>query len=135
MPSTRVAASSAVGSTSRDDARAGVREHDDREARVVGVRLAADEAAALERRELARHAGGRDAEPLGEVEAAQAAVGRAVQLEQQGDVVEAEAVMAGQRHVDVAHHDGARVGELEGGRECSGCFGGAMPHSISLTSR
>ena len=131
-PSTRAAASSAVGSTSCDDAGAGVGQHDEREARVVRVRLAADEAAALHRGELARDAGGRDAEPLGEVEPAQAPVGRAVQLEQERDVVEAEAVVPGEGHVDVAHDDGARVGELESGREGCGCGRGshARQHTI-----
>src|SRR5438105_2319561 len=81
---------------------------------VVRVGLAADEAAPLERCQLPRDAGGRDAEAVGQVEPAQPPLGRAVELEQQSHVVEPEPVMAGQGHVDVTDDDGAGVGELEG---------------------
>src|SRR5258707_1370485 len=60
---------------------------------------------------------------------------RAVELEQERHVVEAEAVMAGQRHVDVADDDGACVGELKGGRERCGCVRCSHAGTISLTGR
>ena len=101
LPSTRVAASSAVGTHVADDARPGLGQDDDREPGVVGVRLAPDQAPALERRQLAGDAGGRDAEPVGEVEAAEARVRCGVELEQQREIVEPEAVMALERRIDV----------------------------------
>ena len=108
-----------------DDARPGLGQDDDREAGVVGVRLAPDQAPALERRQLAGDAGGRDAEPLGEVEAPEARVRCGVELEQQREIVESEAVMALERRIDVAHDDRARVGELEDGREGGSRIGGS----------
>ena len=59
--------------------------------------------------------------------------GRGVQLEQQRDVVEPEAVVARERGIDVAHDDGAGVGELEDGRKGGGDLGGGHTDSISLT--
>ena len=99
------------------------------------MRLAPDQAPALERRQLAGHAGGRDAEALGEVEAPEPPVGSGVQLEQQREIVEPEAVMAFERGVDVAHDDGAGVGQLEDGRESGGGLGGghAAQHIIDVS--
>ena len=99
------------------------------------MRLAPDQAPALERRQLAGDAGRRDAEPVGEVEAPEARVRCGVELEEQREIVESEAVMALERRIDVAHDDRARIRELEDGREGGGRFGGSHSRSISSTSR
>src|SRR4051812_34465850 len=99
------------------------------------MRLPSDQAAALERRQLASDARGRDAESLGEIEAAQPPVGVRLQLEQQREVIEAEAVMALERGVDVTHDDRAGVGELENGGKGGGCLGGGHISTISLICR
>ena len=68
------------------DPGAGVGQDDEREARVAGVRLAADDADPLERLQLPGDARGRDAEPVRELDAAKALPGRVAQLEQDRQV-------------------------------------------------
>ena len=99
------------------DPRAGIGEHDERQARVAGVRLAADDADALERLQLPGDARRGDPEPVRELDAAQALTGRVAQLEQDRQVAEADAVVCAEGCVDVAQHERAREREVENGGE------------------
>ena len=81
------------------------------------MRLAAHEPDPLERLQLPGHAGRCHAEPVGELDTPEPAVGRVVQLEQQGQIREREPVRA-ERSVDVANDDRAREREVENGGEC-----------------
>jgi len=89
------------------------REHDESEPGIARIRLAGDEADPLERRELAGDAGRRHSEPAGELDAPQGLCGGRLQLEQDGEVVEAEAMVAAERLVDVPHDERPCAGEVE----------------------
>jgi len=92
---------------------AGIGEHDERKARVAGVRLAAHDPDPLERLELAGDARRGDAEPVRELDPAQALSGCVAQLEQDRQVAEADAVVAAEGGVDIAQDESAREGEVE----------------------
>jgi hypothetical protein len=89
------------------------RQHDEREPGIARIRLAGDEADPLERRQLPRDPGGRHGEPAGELDAPQGLRGSRLQLEQDREVVEAEAVVPAERLVDVAQDDRACAGKVE----------------------
>ncbi len=112
-PSASSAASSAVAAASSATSAPRGREHDEREAGIGRIRLAGDEADPLERCELPGDARGRDSQPARELDAPQRLRRGRLQLEQHGEVVEAEAVMAPERVVDVPQHERAGAGEVE----------------------
>ena len=83
------------------------------------MRFARNEADALEWPELTRDAGRRHREPPRELDARQRLAGGIPKLQEHGEVVETDAVMAAERLVDVAEHECASAGEVENEIQCS----------------
>jgi hypothetical protein len=97
---------------------------------VARILLAFDQADFFQRQQAAGDAGGGQGQPLGQVDAAQAAARRAVQVMQQHEVVEADAVVAAQHLVQAAHQRRLRARQAQ--REFQAGADGCLVRDLPL---